>query len=681
MIYLHIIAYKKEIITSIFKFSLLFFTQLLSLSAASVPSVENKGGELPLTPFQIELSNMQNQICSLDSSSQDPQNEGLSYHWAQMLIGSDLLREDVSDLEVDINSHPDIRTNWIAIFDNIHQSDILRTRNLRNLISGKDIHAVLPDLLEEKKVGMFYTSSPQNYIDVTNQLTQLPPPSFVSNPVEWNNKRSIYYALQFISQTFGPIIVTTSGNRFLKKLDDQKIAASRDFGVIVTGGFGSEGFAIDSSQQGEDVFILAPSNFYITSTNEDGTLERFNSGTAGASTLVTATLAIFEWLSGYHPSPQEAKQLLKLTAIPTLHSHEIPRRNGVGVLNTYKIGRLGYLLSQKCPNKDISCFQRELRNRENYYFHLSPNLAEEVTKAFPNCPLYRDKVLALEGKCEDKIKAFNNLRRAILLSPEKKELWETLGCIYKEEALHINAQTIDNIAMSIGPREEVINRLHAFINKKIDKLPNPEEEESGKIAHNLSINNNPVSFALFRVAHNLLGEETGNKVLTALLNQEGDLETSMILLTAAMTAKKEIRQKILHALAGNSNPLVRKEIIRLAEVLGPGEGSDLLDHFIHDPDTKVKLALIHAAMMLEEFYIIEALAVNYLQEATVKIALAEHAVAIGGNLGRDILVRFTRDSNPEIRDFAIDAIEDLDNMWPDSEVEIQKLLVPPSGPY
>ena len=61
---------------------------------------------------------------------------------------------------------------------------------------------------------------------------------------------------------------------------------------------------------------MAPGDYYLTSVDGDGNYRQFG-GTSGATPLVTGSLAGFEWLSGYHPTAEEAKILLEKTAILT----------------------------------------------------------------------------------------------------------------------------------------------------------------------------------------------------------------------------------------------------------------------------------------------------------------------------------------------------------------------------
>ena len=69
----------------------------------------------------------------------------LSDYWAQELIGSDLLKEELK------NTPPFKRSNWIVVFD---AQTIDHNIHVKNLISDEGSHSVLPEL-EGKKLFIF----------------------------------------------------------------------------------------------------------------------------------------------------------------------------------------------------------------------------------------------------------------------------------------------------------------------------------------------------------------------------------------------------------------------------------------------------------------------------------------------------------------------------------------------
>ena len=82
---------------------------------------------------------------------------------------------------------------------------------------------------------------------------------------------------------------------------------------------------------------------------------------------MTGSLAGFEWLSGYHPTAEESKLLLEKTAIRNQHSHDSPGKNGVGIVNAYKLGMVGKKLKEMC-GADIYCIRNRMHEDSTYDF-------------------------------------------------------------------------------------------------------------------------------------------------------------------------------------------------------------------------------------------------------------------------------------------------------------------------
>ena len=408
--------------------------------------------------------------CELISNKLNLQGGKLSDYWAQELIGSDLLRE-----ELEKTPAPEI-PNWIAVFDspswnhNIH---------VKNLISDEGPHAVLPEL-GDKKIPFFQTREDEQYKSALSLFkTQFPgdyvskayhlrkrPPLLINNSMGWGESEDIYEVFQKFSPS--SIIVIAAGNDFkYLGLEHVQSKASKKFDAILVGSFSPEGFASDSSSSGGEVHIMAPSDDWLSSAGNNGEYEQFG-GTSGAAPLVTGSLAGFEWLSGYHPTSKEAKVLLEKTAFPTLHSHEKPKLNGVGLLNAYKLGEVGKRLKKKCKNRK-SCFKKEILNEENYRFDLDKSLEKDLSEVFPSCSVEKEPTaVSLEvSECQAKRKVFKRLRKTILLNPkDSKEFLKTLSCIYKEEKFSQNGEALDKLALALDPKEKVRANIRAFAKKE-----------------------------------------------------------------------------------------------------------------------------------------------------------------------------------------------------------------------
>ena len=110
------------------------------------------------------------------------------------------------------------------------------------------------------------------------------------------------------------VIITAAGNAANDKppkdlINDNKKIASEEYDVIVVGSIDSHTNRSDFSQKGEEVAIVSPSDYMISTTSKHGYYQKF-SGTSGATPLVTGALAGFTWLSSYQPTGAEAKVLL-----------------------------------------------------------------------------------------------------------------------------------------------------------------------------------------------------------------------------------------------------------------------------------------------------------------------------------------------------------------------------------
>ena len=394
----------------------------------------------------------------------------LSDYWAQELIGSDLLRE-----ELEKTPPPDIE-NWIAVFDSTGNGHNIR---VKNLISDEDLHAVLPELGERKvpvldvfkkansyksTLSMYETNYPGDYLfDFKNRS-----PHYINNSQGWGGSEDIYEVFKELS-TSGvsrSIVVTSSGNEFPKRLDDIKSKASKDYDLIVVGSFSPKGLVSTFSRSGKELSILAPSDYWITSAGKNGEYQK-SGGTSGAAPLVTGSLAGFEWLSGYHPTAKEAKILLEKTALPTLHSFEKPPINGSGLLNAYKLGEVAKRLKEKC-GQSMSCFREEILKDKNYHFPEDKSLKRDLARFFPFCSAGGDAgTLSNLSSCEEKEKLFKRLRKSVLLKPSE-DLLKSLSCIYKAGGFEQNAEALDKLAMALGTEEEVRSKLkESLVNKPV----------------------------------------------------------------------------------------------------------------------------------------------------------------------------------------------------------------------
>ena len=204
--------------------------------------------------------------CNLISYNQDLMDGKLSDYWAQELIGSDLLREELKNLP------PPKIPNWIAVFDSQKKYRYIVTEKyphdifVKNLISDKNFHAVLPELRSEtipifhtsndkehkSVLSLFETGFPGDYVSEADYL-QKAPLHFINSSMSWFESEDIYEVFQKLSPP--SIVVTGSGNEFPEKLDDLKSKASKNFDTIIVGSFSSNGFVSDYSISGKKCIL------------------------------------------------------------------------------------------------------------------------------------------------------------------------------------------------------------------------------------------------------------------------------------------------------------------------------------------------------------------------------------------------------------------------------------------
>ena len=446
-----------------------------SLEVEFLPCERCENKPLPFIPLNIKT-------CQTVASSHDVKGGTLSDHWAQELTGSDLVREILEKTPA-----PSDKKISVAVLDidlrredgyNVPE-DIVHGTPVRKLIQDSGPQAVLPET-DPPLIRYFNNIGESDFTDSAAALTKKPP-SFLNHSRAWSRKTTFegevrkvpedkleYDAFKKLSPP--SVIVVAADNYFPETMDDMKSRASKDFDVIAVGNLSPDGFAASSSVAGEEIHILAPAgeSSVLASADYEGDYMGFG-GTSGAAPQVTGALAAFEWLSGYHPSAAEAKRLLEKTASPSLHAFEEPRRNGAGLLNVYRLGAVAQKLKEKCKRakNDKSCIQKEIQGEAIYQFEPDPSLEKELDRAFPECSKKKQTKI-IKADCPEKAKIFRKLRKAALLTPKKKHLWDFLGCIYKEAGFSGNSEALDKIAWAAGVRskEEAANTLFALMIRK-----------------------------------------------------------------------------------------------------------------------------------------------------------------------------------------------------------------------
>ena len=276
-----------------------------------------------------------------------------------------------------------------------------------------------------------------------------------------------------------------------KPVSSFAVQNSQSANAIIVGSLAPNGDKSNFSQEHPEVHIMAPADNSISSVNSAGEVVRFG-GTSASTPLVTGALSAFNWMSGYHPTPEEAKILLQMTAIPHKYSNSKPRKNGFGMLNAYKMGMMGKKLKERC-GKLKKCMQLAIRDSKTYelnqtgfekgatfedfssymvdlkhefsnktsIFEPDKTLLKDLKTTFPECS---QSVCAHPEQtfifCSKKREVFNRLRKQAFLMPTSPEVWRYLSCIYGGLGLKDTSELMSNSYVALTQQDKAHKDRH-----------------------------------------------------------------------------------------------------------------------------------------------------------------------------------------------------------------------------
>ena len=554
-----------------------------------------------------EISNLR--TCGIVTATKNLNKGRLSDYWAQEMIGSDLLRKELKD-ELRKNPLPEDKI-VVAVFDSEKLNevqegdlDIEKFHNMlvTNLVSGDGPHAILPKL-KKGHIRSFDTRRSPQYAAVAKSLKDSPP-SFINNSMGWGKDIFIYKA--FASLTSYSILVIAAGNASFAFLEPQQKAAAEHLGAIFVGSLSPMGLVSDFSTEGEDVFILAPSDEYLSSADNKGNLVTFGK-TSGAAPLTTGSLGAFEILSGYHPTSDEVKILLEKTAFPTLSSqYQKPRQNGVGFLNTYKLGQVGKKIKAKC-GEDANCsidIDEEIGRSDIYQFSVdSMSVLKQAHQSFPECVLTPVISSRQTVSCNEKKKAFNNLRKAAFLETSNKELWKTVSCIYKSSGFTKNSEALDMLVATLSGREAVFQMLKQFAEKTDWEL-----EFSSFEKYEIS------QLGVIRAAGQL-GESEGKAILSFYV----DPATSVRLKKEAIRQAGQIGAiDLLFRFAVDPDPEIKKSVAYTVGDVRGWTSLDILSVLSEDSNPEIKKIVAQIVLYVMKQVILTSFDQAFIEEMRTK---------------------------------------------------------------
>ena len=392
-----------------------------------------------LAVLEDVITNIMPQVCELlpRSPRYPTLRSDLSPFWAQEYTGSDLVRKE---LEVS-RPWPGDRENNVLILDIVAPSYPHGTL-VSNLISSPHSSATIPGPLNPVRIARYN----EDYIEQHTQITQLSPaPRYINNSMYWSGS----YIVQRVFRDFaanGIVSVVAAGNSGVEDPVDPVKTEMADHLVIV-GSTDPLGIVSTFSQFSTEVVVTAPSNLEVLS--HDG--EKFInfSGTSGATPQVTAALAAFSLISGHTLTVDQAKNLLRNTAIKLPHSYSTPQVHGVGSLNTYQVTAIAKRAYHECGSQNDSsqrteCFNRFLQQRETYSETISD--ISSVQETFPEC--FSRRSTGIPISCDIRRLELERLRKAAFLNPSNHLLWSAIACIHHSDGLHQNAKFYELLSMS-----------------------------------------------------------------------------------------------------------------------------------------------------------------------------------------------------------------------------------------
>ena len=346
--------------------------------------------------------------------------------WAQHFVGADLLRKELEKAPIsDIDP-----ASVYAIWD---ESRDKHGEYTSQIVGGPRSSAIIP--LEAPQPYHFISSYDHfiahydSFKSVYDQCRQNNTcPIYVNNSMQWNSEKIA--DLVSVMSSRGTTVIASAGNDAVPIEASQARAGLEEKAILVTS-LRPSGEPSGFTSYGISATIAAPSDRSIRSYDFAGNPRDFG-GTSGAAPLVTGSLGGFTLLNGFPLTTPRAKQLLTKTAlmIPTLPRFHLL---GAGMLNAYKIGMVALRIKQLCGHHVSSvnrqeCLSSLLDKEETYLFEEdSTRLFEGAREFFPAC-FDTEDVVGSNHLCKRE-EAFNDLRRAALLTSSNVTFWKAVRCV------------------------------------------------------------------------------------------------------------------------------------------------------------------------------------------------------------------------------------------------------------
>ncbi|MFS4461003.1 S8/S53 family peptidase [Bdellovibrio sp. HCB2-146] len=382
---------------------------------------------LQLIPAQafVELENRQ---------PVEVEGELLTPFWSQEYIGADLVKKEMQKLT-------DLKTIPFAVYDIGFEQNFVRHSpqlvvdramngsrfikahhgtSVANLINGPGMMSVseVVDFVQLRRV-----SPALFYFGAVEDMLKLPVrPMIISNSMGWSSPE-VKSLAQKVDQE-GIIWVMASGNDHPQAIVEHERTAP----VISVGSSSPRGLQTISSQESDQLDVLAPADEYQASIDGNGQVILFGE-TSGATPLVSGSIANIKALL---PSltRKQVEKLIKRTAYQSLHRF-YSKTNKAGLFNAYKMFHVALRLKNICGESN-ACLEQEIGTKKNYLF------SEEVLSAKTSNICETSESLSQQE--------METLRKNVLLATNPAPSAKLLSCAYRNEKYLINADYYENLA-------------------------------------------------------------------------------------------------------------------------------------------------------------------------------------------------------------------------------------------
>jgi len=317
----------------------------------------------------------------------------LTPQWSQEYIGSDLIQEELKDLNLS-------KINF-AIFDlGFEQEYVTLTEPIKVPIQMNGIRKMKGNhgTSVASVVNGPYPYGNTEQIDLINLSAIYYPnsytfafrkfekeerhPKVISNSLGWNDEQ----IKELVNEASKKNILwfLAAGNKWPEPVSDIEISSK----ALLIGSFAPNGLTSFESQLHKDMLVLAPANHELLAIDGDGNRTLFGS-TSGATPIVAATVAN---IAALWPEIDRENifKLIQMTAFPSAEN-KLGQKELPGILNAYKAFKVAQGILSYCrgtnKKKMGECFNESLNNPYFHYFDIDLISCDQFSETHPDFQL------------------------------------------------------------------------------------------------------------------------------------------------------------------------------------------------------------------------------------------------------------------------------------------------------